>query len=53
MNTTDIKLFLINTATLAVSFSSMEAVLKMILLIMSIVYTAQRSWNLFKKEKED
>lgn len=49
----DIKLLAINTATLAVSFSSIEDVLKIVLLLVSIVYTAQRSHELWSKKKED
>tara|TARA_R110000803_G_scaffold13153_3_gene37142 strand:+ start:233 stop:385 length:153 start_codon:yes stop_codon:yes gene_type:complete len=50
METTDIKLLLMNASTLALSFSSLEATLKLILLISSIGYTAQR-WYLMNKEK--
>lgn len=53
MDTTDIKLFAINTTTLAISFSAVEDTLKLILLVISIVYTAQRSYDLYQKKKED
>ena len=48
----DIKLFMINTATIAVSFSSIEDALKIILLLVSIIYTIQRSHDLWSKKKE-
>jgi hypothetical protein len=54
MEGNDIKLMLINTVTLAVSFSAIENTLKLLLLVASIVYTVQRSYDLYnKKKKED
>ena len=53
MEANDLKLFFINTATLAISFSAIEDALKLVLLIVSIVYTVQRSYELYKKRKED
>jgi hypothetical protein len=53
MDVNDIKLFAINTATLAISFSAVEDALKLVLLVVSIVYTVQRSYELYKKRKED
>ncbi len=50
METTDLKLFLMNASTLALSFSNLEATLKIVLLLASIGYTAQR-WYLMNKEK--
>lgn len=50
MGTTDLKLFLMNASTLALSFSNLEATLKIVLLLASIGYTAQR-WYLMNKEK--
>ena len=50
MDATDIKLFLMNASTLAISFSRVEDTLKIVLLIASIGYTAQR-WYLMNKEK--
>jgi hypothetical protein len=50
MATTDLKLFLMNASTLALSFSNLEATLKILLLLASIGYTAQR-WYLMNKEK--
>jgi hypothetical protein len=45
MDATDIKVLILNSATMAVSFSN-----KILLLIASIGYTAQR-WYLMNKEK--
>jgi hypothetical protein len=50
MEATDLKLFLMNASTLALSFSNLEATLKIVLLLASIGYTAQR-WYLMNKEK--
>ena len=51
MDGTDIKVLLLNTATLAISFSQIESLLKLVLLVASIVYTVQRSHNLYKNKK--
>jgi len=40
-----------NAATMAISFSTLEDTLKIVLLLVSIAYTAQR-WYLMNKEKE-
>jgi len=50
MNTTDLKVYFMNAATMAISFSTLEDTLKIVLLIASIGYTAQR-WYLMNKEK--
>jgi hypothetical protein len=50
MDATDIKVLILNSATMAVSFSNIEDTLKILLLIASIGYTAQR-WYLMNKEK--
>lgn len=51
MDTTDIKVLLFNTSSMALSFSNVEDALKIILLIASIGYTAQRWYYMNKKEK--
>jgi len=51
MEVNDIKILAINTATLAISFSAVEDALKLVLLIVSIVYTVQRSIDLYQKKK--
>ena len=50
MDTTDVKVLILNSATMAVSFANVEDTLKILLLIVSIGYTAQR-WYLMNKEK--
>ena len=52
MNETDIKLLLLNSATLTVSMSQIETTLKLLLLLISIGYTAQR-WYFLRKNRED
>lgn len=51
MNLSDLKLTVLNSIALVVSFSKMEAILKIILLIISIVYTAQRIYANYKENK--
>tara|TARA_R110000803_G_scaffold145933_3_gene211733 strand:- start:21858 stop:22025 length:168 start_codon:yes stop_codon:yes gene_type:complete len=52
MGISDIKLFLLNTGTLAVSFSQIDTLLKIILLSVSIGYTIQR-WYMLDKERRE
>jgi len=52
MTSTDIKVYLLNASTLAISFAQIEAALKIALLILSIGYTAQR-WYLMQKNKNN
>lgn len=49
MNQTDIKLVILNAATLTLSMSQIETALKILLLIFSIGYTGQR-WYLMNKK---
>ena len=51
MDATDIKVLLMNASTMALSFSNIEATLKITLLIASIGYTAQR-WYLMNKKND-
>ena len=51
MTLSDIKLTLLNSLALIVSFSKLEALLKIVLLIASIVYTAQRIYANYKENK--
>ena len=53
MDTTDLKVLLINSSTMAISFSNLENTLKILLLIASIGYTAQRWYLMNKNKKED
>jgi hypothetical protein len=52
MNETDIKVLLLNATTLSISMSHVETVLKLLLLIISIGYTAQR-WYFLRKKNDD
>ena len=52
MNETDIKVLLLNATTLSISMSQVETVLKLLLLIISIGYTAQR-WYFLRKRNDD
>jgi hypothetical protein len=52
MNETDIKVLLLNTTTLSISMSQVETVLKLLLIIISIGYTAQR-WYFLRKNREE
>ena len=52
MNMPDIKLYLINGVTLAMSFAQIDMALKIILLSASIGYTLQRWYLLNKGRKE-
>lgn len=48
----DIKLLTLNGGSLAISFTDIEVILKIILLMVSIGYTLYR-WYLLKKNKND
>jgi hypothetical protein len=52
MNFSDLKLYLLNSFTLAISFANVEAVLKIILLIVSIFYTLFKILELKNKKDE-
>lgn len=49
----DIKLMILNASTFAISFSQIEMALKMTLLLLSIGYTAQRWYIMYKKNSEE
>ena len=51
MTLSDLKIYLLNSVALVISFSEIEAVLKIILLLGSIVYTAQRIYANYKENK--
>ncbi len=53
MDTTDLKVLTFNAATMALSFSELEEVLKILLLVASIGYTMQKWWIINRKRKED
>jgi hypothetical protein len=48
----DIKMYLLNIGTLAISMSQIDMILKITLLILSVGYTAQR-WYLLDKERRE
>lgn len=47
----DIKMYLLNVSTLAISMSQIDMILKITLLALSVGYTAQR-WYLLNKNKD-
>lgn len=51
MNLTDFKIYALNGGSLMISFTNVDAVLKILLLTVSIGYTLQR-WYLMNKNKE-
>jgi len=52
MNETDIKVLLLNASTFAISFAQIEMALKIALLIITIGYTAQRWYLMYKENKQ-
>ena len=52
MNHTELKLWMINVAVITVTFTQIENILKLILLIISIGYTIDR-WIDKRKNKKD
>lgn len=53
MSISDLRLYGINSLTLAISFSNVEATLKIVLLCASIVYTMLKTIELIKNKKND
>ena len=53
MNHTELKLWMINVAVITVTFTQIENILKLILLIVSIVYTIDKWIDRRKNKKED
>ncbi len=51
MNFTDIKIYALNGSSLMLSFTNIDAALKLLLLSVSIGYTLQR-WYLMNKENK-
>jgi len=47
----DIKMYLLNIGTFAISMSQIDMILKITLLVLSVGYTAQR-WYLLNKESK-
>ena len=52
MSFTDIKIYALNGSSFMLSFTNIDAALKIVLLSVSIGYTLQR-WYLMNKEKND
>ena len=48
----DIKMYLLNIGTFAISMSQIDMILKITLLLLSVGYTAQR-WYLLDKERRE
>ena len=53
MTFTDLKVYSLNTASLFISMTAVEPMLKIILLIASIGYTIQRWWIMNNKKEID
>jgi hypothetical protein len=51
MEAYDIKLILLNGATLTLSMTEMETILKIILLLVSIGFTLSRWYDIYKNRK--
>jgi hypothetical protein len=49
----DIKLYFLNVGTLAISFTTIDMTLKILLLIVSIGYTINKWWLLQKKDDQE
>lgn len=52
INIDDIKLFTMNGFSLAISFSDVDEALKLLLLVLSIGYTAQKWYMLYKSKNK-
>ena len=48
-----LKIYLLNTVSMVISFSNIESALKLILLTFSILYTAIQIFKLLKKDQND
>ena len=51
MDVQDLKIYLLNSFALVVSFSNIEMILKILLLLISIGYTSMKWYDLYKKKK--
>jgi hypothetical protein len=51
MTNNDLKIYALNSIAMAVSFSNLEAILKILLLCVSIVYTIMKTIELIKGKK--
>ncbi len=55
MNQESLKIYLLNVLTIAITFTNLESILKIILLCISIVYTGMKiiDWILIKINKKN
>lgn len=53
MSNTDLKLYTLNSVTMALSFSNMENTLKIVLLVASIFYTILKTVETIKNKNND
>jgi hypothetical protein len=53
MTNNDLKIYALNSVAMAVSFSNIEATLKILLLCVSIVYTILKTIELIKKKYDN
>jgi hypothetical protein len=53
MDTQDLKLIALNGATLTLSMTEMETILKIILLLVSIGFTVARWYEIHKRNKDN
>jgi hypothetical protein len=53
MNLQDLRLYILNALTFAISTTNIEFALRIVLVLVSIGYTAQRWWELSKEKKDD
>ena len=51
MSINDLRLYALNSLTMAISFSNVESTLKILLLCVSIVYTIMKTIELIKNKK--
>ena len=51
MDVQDLKIYLLNSFALVISFSNIEMVLKILLLVVSIGYTSMKWYKLYKNKK--
>lgn len=52
MSFNDLKLYTLNSVAMAVSFTNVENTLKIVLLLISILYTIMKTAQLVKNKKE-
>jgi len=53
MNFQDLRLYILNALTFTISITNIDNILRIILILVSIGYTAQRWWALTKEKKDD